>query len=68
MIRHLAKARARRLISLSIRSGSANLWAAKQKITERLVEMLGADNADIHLIDGFPIDVCVRTIKQKKTV
>ena len=23
--------------------------------------MLGADNADIHLIDGFPMDVCVRT-------
>ena len=41
-------------------SQGANLWAVKQKITERLVHMLGADQDDVHLIDGFPIEVCAR--------
>ena len=36
-------------------------------ITERLVQMLDADRDDVHLIDGFPIEVCkrVRAKKQK---
>ena len=41
-------------------SQGANLWAVKQKITERLVQMLGADQDDVHLIDGFSIEVCAR--------
>ena len=40
---------------------AANLWAVKQKLQTRLVQLMHADNADIHLIDGFPIDVVVRT-------
>ena len=39
----------------------ATLFPDEAKITARLVQMPGANNADIHLIDGFPIDVCVRT-------
>ena len=27
---------------------------------QHLVKSLGADTADIHLADGFPMDVCVR--------
>ena len=40
---------------------AANLWAVKQKLQTRLVQLMHAENADIHLIDGFPIDVVVRT-------
>ena len=42
-------------------SQGANLWIVKQKMMERLVQMLGADCDDIHMIDGFPIEICVRT-------
>ena len=41
-------------------SQGANLWSVKQKITESLVQILGADLDDVHLIDGFPIEVCAR--------
>lgn len=40
---------------------AANLWHVKQRLQIRIVQMMHADNADIHLIDGFPIDVVVRT-------
>ena len=40
---------------------SANLWKVRQEIQQRLIQLMHADNADIHLIDGFPIDVCLRT-------
>lgn len=39
----------------------ANLWKVKQAIQKKVVQLLRADNADIHLVDGFPIDVCVRS-------
>ncbi len=39
-------------------SQGANLWAVKQKITERLAQMLVAGLDDVHLVDGFPMDVC----------
>ena len=39
-------------------SQGANLWAVKQKITERLAQMLDAGLDDVHLVDGFPIEVC----------
>lgn len=37
---------------------AANLWRVKQLLQQRLVAELGADTADCHLIDGFPIAVC----------
>jgi hypothetical protein len=37
---------------------AANLWRIKQCLHERLVAELGADAADCHLIDGFPMAVC----------
>ena len=37
---------------------ATNLWRVKQLLHERLVAELGADTADAHLIDGFPIAVC----------
>ena len=37
---------------------AANLWRVKQRLHERLVAELGADTADGHIIDGFPIPVC----------
>ncbi|WP_067584658.1 IS982 family transposase [Endozoicomonas ascidiicola] len=40
----------------------------KQKIQQRLIQLLHADNADIHLIDGFPIDVCLRTRARKSKI
>ena len=40
---------------------AANLWAVKQAIQAQLVHELGADTCDTHLIDGFPVEVCVRT-------
>lgn len=39
---------------------AANLWRVKQLLHERLVAELGADTADGHVIDGFPIQVCHR--------
>ena len=33
---------------------------------QHLVKLLGADTADIHLVDGFPMDVCV-TIRAKNS-
>ena len=40
---------------------TANLWVVKQ-------QLLGADTADIHLVDGFPMDVCVTTRAKNSTV
>ena len=40
---------------------AANLWRVKQKLQEALLHKLGADRADLHIVDGFPIEVCVRT-------
>ena len=40
---------------------TANLWVIKQQMYQHLVKLLGADTADIHLADGFPMDVCVTT-------
>lgn len=37
---------------------AANLWRVKQRLHQRLVADLGADTADGHVIDGFPIPVC----------
>ncbi|GAA4649765.1 IS982 family transposase [Kistimonas scapharcae] len=39
----------------------ANLWRVKQMIQEALVKTLDADCSDLHIIDGFPIEACVRT-------
>ena len=49
-------------------SQGANLWAVKQKITERLVKLLGADMDDVHLIDGFPIEVCNRARAKRRKI
>ena len=49
-------------------SQRANLWAVKQKITERLVQMLGADQDDVHLIDGFLIEVCARVRAKRRKI
>ena len=38
---------------------TANLWVVKQQMHQHLVKLLGADIADIHLVDGFSMDVCV---------
>ena len=35
---------------------------------QHLVKLLGADTADIHLVDGFPMDVCVTTRAKNSTV
>ena len=35
---------------------------------QHLVKLLGADTADIHLADGFPMDVCVTTRAKNSTV
>ena len=43
-----------------VRQG-ANLWRVKQLLHKKLVQMLGTDSSELHIIDGFPIDVCVRT-------
>jgi len=37
---------------------TANLWRVKQLLHERLVAELGANTADGHILDGFPIAVC----------
>ena len=39
----------------------ANLWRVKQILHEVLVRKLGANNSDLHIVDGFPIEACVRT-------
>ena len=33
---------------------TANLWAVKQPMHQHLAKLLGADIADIHLVDSFP--------------
>ena len=38
---------------------AANLWAVKQEIQGRLSQMLGAMQDPVHLVDGFPIPVCL---------
>ena len=35
---------------------------------QHLVKLLGADTADIHLVDGFPMDVCVTIGAKNSTV
>ena len=40
---------------------TANLWVVKQQMHQHLVRLLGADTADIHLVDGFSVDACVTT-------
>ena len=35
---------------------------------QHLINLLGADIADIHLVDGFPMDVCVTTRAKNSTV
>ena len=47
---------------------TANLWVVKQQMHQHLVKLLGADTADIHLADGFPMDVCVTTRAKNSTV
>ncbi len=47
---------------------AANLWVVKQKLHQYLVRMLGAGRSDIHLVDGFPMDVCVRTRANRSKV
>ena len=49
-------------------SQGANLWSVKQKIAERLVQILGADMDDVHLIDGFPIEVCARCRASRRRI
>ncbi len=43
-----------------VRQG-ANLWRVKQRLQAALLQLLGADCSSLHIIDGFPIEVCVRT-------
>lgn len=40
---------------------AANLWVMKQALQETLAKRLGALADPIHLIDGFPVPVCVIT-------
>ena len=47
---------------------AANLWAVKQQLHQHLVKVLGADTADIHLVDGFPMEVCVKTRANRSKV
>ena len=35
---------------------------------QHLVRLLGADTADIHLVDGFSVDACVTTRAKNSTV
>ena len=38
---------------------SANLWAVKQRILQRLSMSLGGFSDPIHIVDGFPMPVCL---------
>ncbi len=38
---------------------SANLWAVKQLILQRLSRSLGSFSDPIHIVDGFPMPVCL---------
>jgi hypothetical protein len=40
---------------------AANLWAVKQVLHQHLARQLGARSDSIHLLDGFPMPVCVIT-------
>ena len=40
---------------------AANLWVATQALQERLSCALGAMDDSLHLVDGFPVPVCVIT-------
>ncbi|NVZ09773.1 IS982 family transposase [Allochromatium humboldtianum] len=40
---------------------AANLWVATQALQERLSCALGARDDSLHLVDGFPVPVCVIT-------
>lgn len=40
---------------------AANLWVATQALQERLSTALGAMDDPVHLVDGFPVPVCVIT-------
>ena len=43
-----------------VRQGS-NLWRVKQLLHSALIQKLGADKSTLHIIDGFPMEVCTRT-------
>ena len=47
---------------------TANLSVVKQQVHQYLAKLLGADTADIHLVDGFPMDVCVTTRAKNSSV
>ena len=47
---------------------TANLWAVKQPMHQHLAKLLGVDIADIRLVDGFPMDVCVTTRAKNSTI
>ncbi len=40
---------------------AANLWVPKQRLHQRLIAQLGAVADPIHLVDGFPLPICVIT-------
>jgi hypothetical protein len=37
---------------------AANLWQYKAMIRQRVAQQLGADDDDVHLVDGIPIPLC----------
>ncbi|MBE8589446.1 IS982 family transposase [Xenorhabdus griffiniae] len=37
----------------------SNLWAVKQQLQEKLARLLGALDRPVHIIDGFPLPVCL---------
>jgi len=37
---------------------ASNLWVLKQKLQEKLANLLGAVKRPVHIIDGFPIPIC----------
>jgi hypothetical protein len=39
---------------------AANRWGVKQRLHEQLVKEMGGEQAECHIIDGFPIAVCKR--------
>lgn len=47
---------------------AANLWVVKQLMHQHFVKQLGAATSDIHLVDGFPMDVCVITRAHRSKV
>ena len=37
---------------------ASNLWALKQFIHKRLISNLGANDETVHIVDGFPVELC----------